>query len=674
NGTYGRPVEAMNGPTGIAASSASSVQIKLLGDLQLAGFGVHVTHFLVLERRIHLPVSEAGGVATVDGAQQVQLRVVFADLRHVEEVDLRFGGEVEHQTTGVTQVRRAQDRQDQIRAGRHAIEAQGLAEVFALLLQTHHGGRVPQPGNAQRGVDDQAAGGFHRALALELQQAVQQVGDVAQVAEKVADAGAHEAWGHVFVTVDHWQKHPLVEAVVEVINPTVPRFKRVVDVQRPSGLSIRWTGAAWETIGASAAWTAPAQRKAAISNRRLATEKLQHGVAVDAIVHVAAVTAVRVNGQAIAKGRAQETEVARAEDHVVGVVHHSDLLAARQVILQRVQADLIDQLQQAAAVSASSPHRDHLLGDVAVEIALQRALEERCQAGAFTDRRFRWSDQAAAVDQVRGERNVGRREAERCTDQHGHLFVGEVLLGLLEVIEQCIVEVDVTLLTEVTGQLLQHQLIKGRAVGDALDVGLNHLVEVGDRRVEVHWRVDQQHFLEVEAAAGLVEFADECRIKRAEAVTGEVVLGHLQFGLLSTHRLHDAIEVFGVFLGHAGELLQVFIKGAVVRRACAGNQEDQRCRVVLFGEAVTQLFHSPEIVRQCELTLRAHGEAVIVLIDVGIFRHLGTQIRWGRGDSRFERIGQRVAIAGRIDIDRHHGRTQKQAARKGGEAQKTKHD
>ncbi|MOA24275.1 hypothetical protein D3C78_1449480 [compost metagenome] len=65
-----------------------------------------------------------------------------------------------------------------------------------------------------------------------MQQAVQQVRHVAEVVEEVADAGAQEARGDVAVTIDHRQEHPLVEAVVEVIDAPVPLFQRIVDGQR----------------------------------------------------------------------------------------------------------------------------------------------------------------------------------------------------------------------------------------------------------------------------------------------------------------------------------------------------------------------------------------------------------------------------------------------------------
>src|SRR5690606_6721740 len=104
----------------------------------------------------------------------------------------------------------------------------------------------------------------------------------------------------------------------------------------------------WSAAGSARA--RPAASSRASGNRYLATEELQHGVAVDAVVEVAAVPATRVDGQPLAEGAAQEAQVARAEDQVVGVVHDRHLGAFLQVVLEGVQADLVDQLRQAAAV------------------------------------------------------------------------------------------------------------------------------------------------------------------------------------------------------------------------------------------------------------------------------------------------------------------------------------
>ncbi|MNK85273.1 hypothetical protein D3C87_1051480 [compost metagenome] len=191
-------------------------------------------------------------------------------------------------------------------------------------------------------------------------------------------------------------------------------------------------------------------------------------------------------------------------------------------------------------------------------------------------------------------------------------------------------------------------------------------------------------------------------IKGAEAVTGQVILGHRQFRVLRAHSLHHPVHVLSVFLGHAWggeagggadevetgwrrqlhnviaglvvELFQVFVEGAVITRAGAGDQEDQRCRFVLGGDAIGEFFHRPEVVWQDELSLRAQRQAAVRLIDVVVQRQFRAQVRRRRGDGRLERVGQGVAITGGIDIHRQCGRTQNKAAEQRGEAQGTEHD
>ncbi len=189
-----------------------------------------------------------------------------------------------------------------------------------------------------------------------------------------------------------------------------------------------------------------------------------------------------------------------------------------------------------------------------------------------------------------------------------------MLLGLLKVVQQRVVEVDVPFLLEVAGQLAQDQFVKSGAVSDALDLGLHQPVEIGDRGVQVDGRIEQQHFLEVEAAAGFIQVRDECRIQGAEAVTGQVVIGHRQARVLRPDSLHHPIHVFGIFLGdtwrgearcradevEAGrrrqlhhvitglviQLLQVLVEAAVIACTRAGNQEDQRGGFILGRNAI----------------------------------------------------------------------------------------
>ncbi|MNL16268.1 hypothetical protein D3C87_1373000 [compost metagenome] len=129
-----------------------------------------------------------------------------------------------------------------------------------------------------------------------------------------------------------------------------------------------------------------------------------------------------------------------------------------------------------------------------------------------------------------------------------------------------------------------------------------------------------------------------------------------------------------VITGLVVQLLQVFVKAAVIARAGAGDQEDQRCGFILGGDAVGEFLHRPEVVGQFEGPLRAQGQGSVGLIDVIVQRQIRTQVRWRRGDGRLERVGQGVAITGGVDVDRQCGRTQYKAAKQGGEAQGTEHD
>ncbi len=149
---------------------------------------------------------------------------------------------------------------------------------------------------------------------------------------------------------------------------------------------------------------------------------------------------------------------------------------------------------------------------------------------------------------------------------------------------------------------------------------------------------------------------------------------------MRAHGLHHAVHVLGVFLGDArgGEargsadevkaggrrqlhhvvaglviqLFQVFVDAAVKPRTGARDQEDQRCGAVLLGDAIGEFLHCPEVVRQAELALGAHGQGVVGLVDLVVGRQRGPKVRRGGGDGRFERVGQRVAIAGLVNVDR----------------------
>ncbi|MCY1418317.1 hypothetical protein D9M71_338720 [compost metagenome] len=110
--------------------------------------------------------------------------------------------------------------------------------------------------------------------------------------------------------------------------------------------------------------------------------------------------------------------------------------------------------------------------------------------------------------------------------------------------------------------------------------------------------------------------------------------------------------------GFVEQLFEVFVDAAGVGRTGTGDEKDQRCRVVLPGDTVLELFHRPEIVGEREGAFRAHVQAVVGLGDVIVAGQLRAQVRRRGGDGRLERVGQRVAVTGGVDILCRSGRTQ----------------
>ncbi len=64
------------------------------------------------------------------------------------------GHRIGDQAGRVTQVGRTEDRQDDIRAMADTVVPERLAEILSLALHSPNGGRVPQPGDADRRVHD----------------------------------------------------------------------------------------------------------------------------------------------------------------------------------------------------------------------------------------------------------------------------------------------------------------------------------------------------------------------------------------------------------------------------------------------------------------------------------------------------------------------------------------
>src|SRR3990167_1749158 len=112
------------------------------------------------------------------------------------------------------------------------------------------------------------------------------------------------------------------EAATKLSNPGI-NVRLCRGAVKPSSASV-WlfvAGLDWAAL----AKLLPSNR--AVRKRCLATEKLQHGVGIDAVIEVAAMAAQWVDGQPLTESPAQKAKVARAEDQVVGVGHYRDFWA-----------------------------------------------------------------------------------------------------------------------------------------------------------------------------------------------------------------------------------------------------------------------------------------------------------------------------------------------------------
>src|SRR5690606_7381717 len=97
-------------------------------------------------------------------------------------------------------------------------------------------------------------------------------------------------------------------------------------------------------------------------------------------------------------------------------------------------------------------------------------------------------------------------------------------------------------------------LIEAVATADPVDLGARQGVQAPDRRIEVHWRVEQQGAGKVELLQVVVQLRDESSVECTEAEAGKTVLGDLQV-LLAARVLggnrHGGMQVAGIVFPEA---------------------------------------------------------------------------------------------------------------------------
>ena len=178
-----------------------------------------------------MSVLHFGDVAGVHGLQPVQHGISAAGVRIGQPVHIALQQKVGRQPGSVAQVGGPEEGQHQVGAGRHAVVAERLSEVFPNRLQPHSGGRIPDAADPENAVEQQPCRTVHGTLSFELQQAVGNGGNLAQVGKHIADSGAYRPGGDLAIAAHRRQEYELVEAVVEVIQVAVDRLQRIADLQ-----------------------------------------------------------------------------------------------------------------------------------------------------------------------------------------------------------------------------------------------------------------------------------------------------------------------------------------------------------------------------------------------------------------------------------------------------------
>src|SRR6185369_14578296 len=117
-----------------------------------------------------------------------------------------------------------QERQNQISTGADPPCFQGMVEVLALPSHSEAGCRVEQAAYPYGRVGQETAERHQGLFPFSLKYAVIKVPDLAEVGEKVADAGLGKAWYSRFVGADGRKEHKSVELVVKFVHVFIEAF------------------------------------------------------------------------------------------------------------------------------------------------------------------------------------------------------------------------------------------------------------------------------------------------------------------------------------------------------------------------------------------------------------------------------------------------------------------
>src|SRR5690554_1465792 len=202
----------------------------------LLQIGVADKAVTIKRRAVHHFVGIEQAFALVDGVR-AQYDVAYGYV-----VDSHDGGERRdisseppQRSRAVTQGAGTQEGQHDVRTRAQAPNAQRSAKNVLDTVGAVHGDHVDTPAQAHGGVEHHTAQRIEEIVATGLKQAVEGRPHIFDVAEDVADTGAHRCGREITVRVGNGLEHGAIDGVVEGERAAVQAFERIARAGRFNG-------------------------------------------------------------------------------------------------------------------------------------------------------------------------------------------------------------------------------------------------------------------------------------------------------------------------------------------------------------------------------------------------------------------------------------------------------
>src|SRR5437667_513761 len=151
------------------------------------------------------------------------------------DLENEVGLGIEQQAETVAYRGGTENRQNQVRAAADAPGAQGLPEIFVVLLESQLGGEVENAGDAECRIEENPAEGIYPVLKFTLQHVFHRNPDVLEVGKEIGNTCADDPRQHSAVGPRHRLDHRLVRGIVEAEHHPVERLERVRRIASRSG-------------------------------------------------------------------------------------------------------------------------------------------------------------------------------------------------------------------------------------------------------------------------------------------------------------------------------------------------------------------------------------------------------------------------------------------------------